>query len=93
MKFASKKPVIEAERTSLILFNAKNNWKDLPEWIKDSYEKGNIVFLPDSLLIKTSQGDHTAVYSSWIIKEINGEISVCRDDTFRESYCLVEKKT
>ena len=44
-KFRKKPVVIEAWEAKEIAFNAKNNWEKLPDSIKETYEKGGLVFL------------------------------------------------
>ena len=91
MKFIKNPAQVEAERVSLLLFNAKNSWKDLPDWIIKYYDKGNIVFLPESIAIKNNEGDSTAIYSDWIINE-NNHIYICKNNTFKELYKIENKK-
>ena len=92
MQFVKKPVIVDAERVSLLLFNAKNNWKDLPDWIKDQYEKGNIIFEQTTITIKATEGDRIIPYPYWIIHGSKGEIYSCRDDIFKETHELAKDK-
>ena len=82
-----KKPVeIEAVRTSDVLRAAKDNWSDLPDVISSAYEAGNILFLSDSVEIKTLEGVMTASGDDWILIGVSGEIYPCKDSIFRQTY-------
>lgn len=83
-----KLPVtIEAERVyKLLNLVSNNNWNELPGWVKDNYEKGNIVFLNNSLSIMTLEGRMNANYDDYLIKGINGEIYPCKPNIFERTY-------
>ena len=86
-----KLPVtIEAEHVYKLLNLASNDWNNLPEWVKENYEKGNIVFLNKSLSIMTLEGRMNANYNDYLIKGINGEIYPCKPNIFERTYERVE---
>jgi hypothetical protein len=86
MKFRKKPVVVEAFRVTEALYCAEHKWKGLPEWIRDAYEKGNLVFGYDTISIKTLEGVMLANKPDWIIKGIKGELHPCRPDIFEDTY-------
>jgi hypothetical protein len=86
-----KKPVeIEAIRTGEAISLAKNDWKALPQWLRDAYERGEIVICPESVSIKTLEGTMVAPVASWIIQGVKGELYPCAHDIFLATYERVE---
>lgn len=90
-KYRKKPVVIEAEHVYKLLNLTSNDWKTLPNWVKDNYEKGNIVFLNNCLSIITLEGRMTAYYYDYLIQGVNGEIYPCKPDIFEKTYDLVEE--
>lgn len=90
MKYRKKPVVIEAEKVSEILQNAAHNWSALPEWVKERYEQGGFVLLPDGINIKTLEGIMRAEKSDYLIKGVQGEIYPCKPDIFEQTYEKVE---
>lgn len=80
---------VEAVPASHLIQAAQHMWTDLPEWIRDAYDRGNIIFLPHGIHIHTLEGPLIANYDDWIIQGIRGEIYPCRQDIFNESYALI----
>ena len=84
---AKKKPIIiEFIRTSLAISLATNQWKQLPQWLRDAYEKGDVVFTPECVHIKTLEGDHRADPDDMIIQGVKGELYPCKPDIFLATY-------
>lgn len=90
-KYKKKPIVIEAEHVYKLLNNVAQNWNELPQWVKDNYEKGNIVFLNNCLSIMTLEGRMKADYYDYLIQGVNGEIYPCKPDIFEKTYELVER--
>ena len=90
-KYRKKPVVIEAEPVSILLNFASRNWSALPEWVKESYEKGNIVFLNNCLSIMTLEGRMKAGFEDYLIKGVNGEIYPCKPDIFSKTYEIVDE--
>lgn len=88
-KFTKKPIEIEAFKCSDILYNATNNWEELPKCILDGYEEGKILFGFSSIYIKTLEGEMTANIDDWIIQGIQGELYPCKPGIFQETYDLV----
>jgi hypothetical protein len=92
MAFYRKKPVvIEAERVSMLLYQASNDWYRLPIWVMAAYDSGTIVFLDKQIIIKTLEGNMTAEYSDLIIKGVKGELYPCKPEIFSQTYEYVEE--
>ncbi len=90
MKFR-KKP-IEIEAFQWLLKGNFINWKSLPKWLTEAYEKGDIFVLTDGIEIKTLEGWYKANIGDWIIQGIKGEIYPCKPDIFEMTYEPVEEK-
>ena len=84
MKYRKKPVVIEAFQWT----NKGNfvDWKSLPEWFTEAYEKGDILLLTDGVEIKTLEGQLKANVGDWIIQGIKGEIYPCKPDIFEATY-------
>lgn len=86
MKFRKKPVVIEAERCIDLLYTATNTWRELPIWFVRAYEKGELVLLPDSLCIRTLEGNMVANKNDWVICGVKGELYPCKPDIFEATY-------
>lgn len=86
MMYRKKPVVIEAENTSVLLVLASQSWENLPAWVRAEYEKGNIVFGDDKLLIKTLEGTMTAEKTDMVIRGVKGEVYPCKKDIFDATY-------
>lgn len=91
-KFRKKPVVIEAVRAGELLHAAAKDWKALPTWIQEAYEKGEIMFLPGTIAITTLEGRMTCEADSWVIRGIKGEIYPCHPDIFEGTYEPVENQ-
>ena len=82
-----KKPVeVQAVACADALRDASKYWWQLPEWLADAYERGQIVFGDKQVHIKTLEGNMTADYYDWIIQGVAGEIYPCKPEIFRQTY-------
>lgn len=89
-KYRKKPVVVEAVKVSDVMQNARWDWAGLPQWIKDEYEKGNVVFGALAIYIKTLNGDVVAKKDDIIIRDASGEIYTCKPDIFEKTYEKVE---
>lgn len=89
-KFRKKPVVIDAWRVDMLLDRAANNWYALPLEIIQGYEKGEVIFHPDGIDVRTLEGVMTAGKADWVILGIAGELYPCKDDIFRATYEVVE---
>ena len=90
MKYRKKPVEIEAEQVSMILKDSKEDWKSLPAWVSEAYEKGTLLFLPDSIEVKTLEGTMTAKNYDMLIRGVEGEIYPCKPGIFLSTYEPVE---
>ena len=90
MKFRKKPVVIEAVKASDAMKYAESNWKGLPDWLRDAYEAGNVVFARPAVIIRTLEGNMTAEPKDWIIRGVKGEIYPCKPDIFAATYDAVD---
>jgi hypothetical protein len=85
-KFRKKPVVIEAELISDLISYATNNLDKLPNWVKENYEKGKIIFLNDHISILTDEGTMSGDFNDYLIQGVNGEIYPCKPDIFEKTY-------
>lgn len=85
-KYRKKPVVIDAERTSVLLHGAKDDWGALPDWFVKAYENGVLVLLAKSVQIKTLEGTMTSEKDDWVIRGVQGEIYSCKPDIFEQTY-------
>lgn len=90
MKYRKKPVVISAWPVKDILRDAQNNWQALPEEIKNAYEKGDFVFTPDSIHVKTLEGVHITGKDDMLIQGVKGEFYGCKPDIFEATYEIEE---
>ena len=90
MKFRKKPVVINAWPVSDILRDAERNWKELPEEVKVAYEKGDFVFTPNDIHVKTLEGVHITGKGDMLIQGVKGEFYGCKPDIFAETYEAVK---
>lgn len=90
MKFVKKPIVIEAFPASTALKFAEKNWKGLPDWLVAAYEKGDVIFEADCVVISTLEGRMIASCDDWIIKGIKGELYPCKPEIFEATYETVK---
>ena len=86
MKYRKRPIVVDAEPVVRLIYLAGRAWADLPAWFVDSYERGEVLILPDGLQVKTLEGWMHANRDSWLIRGIAGELYACAGHIFRETY-------
>ena len=86
MKFRKKPVVIDAIQASYAMHYAANDWQSLPDWLRSSYDHGNILFAADHISIHTLEGDMRADPADWVIRGIKGELYPCKPDIFEATY-------
>lgn len=58
-----------------------------PEWLVCEFGQKVLFFdKPDTLTIKTLEGDHRASIGDYIIKGVQGELYPCKPDIFEQTY-------
>jgi hypothetical protein len=88
---AKKKPVIiEAELISDLIMYATNHWDKLPDWVKENYENGKILFIHDHIEIFTAEGRMRGEKDDYLIRGIKGEIYPCKPDIFKATYEIID---
>lgn len=82
-----KKPVvINAWPVSDILQDAEKNWQELPPEVKSAYEKGDFIFTPTDIHVKTLEGVHITGKGDMLIQGVKGEFYGCKADIFEATY-------
>ncbi len=77
---------VQAAHISDITLAASASWSDLPRWVVDAYEKGDLIFLSDGVLISTPEGQMRGDQGDWLIHGAKGELYPCRADIFAATY-------
>jgi len=90
-KFRKKPIVVDAEIISGLIEAAKSNWDLLPDWVKENYEKGKIIFEHKQISIRTDEGLMIGNLGDYLIHGVNGEIYPCKPDIFKKTYDLYKK--
>lgn len=84
--FRKKPVVVEAIPVAEALQAASRSWFDLPSWLIEAYEHGNVIFGQDRVEIATLEGRMTAGMGDWIIQGVQGELYPCKPDIFEATY-------
>ena len=85
-----KKPV-EIEAVKFLGYPSNNSFDHIPEWLKESFGREVLFFgEPNTLTIKTLEGDHLALEGDYIIRGVKGELYPCKPDIFEMTYEKVE---
>lgn len=94
MSIYRKLPVeIEAEKVKDLLYGFKHNFKLLPKWVVENYEKGIINTITDNeFLVKTLEGTMQATINDYLVKGVNDELYPCKIDIFEKTYELVKSE-
>lgn len=85
-KFRKKPVVIEAWDAHQLLIDAASHWPALPRQIRDAYERGDVIFARDFIVIKTLEGEHRADPADKVICGVKGELYPCNPEIFEETY-------
>ena len=86
MKFRKKPVVIEAWRVGDLIFMAQHAWRDLPATVAESYERGDLLFLPDRIDVRTEEGTMRGETTDMLIRGVKGEFYPCKPDIFAATY-------
>lgn len=91
MKYRKKQVVINAWKVRAVLEYAEKNWNELPKEIKDAYERGEFVFTPEGIHVKTLEGVHITGKDDMLIQGVKGEFYGCKPDIFEITYDAVNQ--
>lgn len=87
---ARKKPIeVDVARISDLLTAAANDWTALPEWVRDAYDRGEVIFERGCISIATLEGRMTGQRGDWLIKGVLGELYPCAGPVFPKTFDLV----
>lgn len=90
-KYQTLPSVIEAEKASDLLDKAANAWAELPDWVKSSYEKGNLIFADGKIHVNGIHGWNIALKKDYVIKGTdNGICVMCRAEEFAKTFQPVQ---
>lgn len=91
-KFIKKAISVDAELISELIHNAGHNWGALPIWVREHYEKGDIIFCNDCIHINTLEGTMVGFKDDMLIQGINDEIYPCKLDIFNKTYDKIDEE-
>jgi hypothetical protein len=89
-QFMHTPTVIEAVLCSDAIKYSKGDWKSLPSWLSEKYERGEVIFRSAGIDMKTLEGWLTAQPTDWIIKGVLGEVYPCKASAFEKLYTEVK---
>ena len=90
IRYRKKPVVIDAILSKDAIKSASQDWKSLPNWLAEAYEKGGIVFFPKGVSINTLEGTMTACPEDYILCGVKGEIYPCKPEIFLATYDRVD---
>jgi hypothetical protein len=85
-KYRKKPVVIEAIRASEALHFAAHDWKMLPDWLLEAYDRGGVVFARDEITVTTLEGVMRCDAGDMLIRGVKGELYPCKPDVFAATY-------
>ena len=85
MKFTKKPVTIDAWGVITLLGIARYDHM-LPDSVHQAWERGDIIFNGDHIVIRTLEGDMVAKPGDMLIRGIQGEFYPCKPDIFAETY-------
>lgn len=89
-KFRKKPVVIEAFKVSEAIDVATSNFGVMPDWLRNAYDGGKVLFCSDHVVIQTLEGEHRGNFDDWIIQGVAGELYPCKPDIFAATYDPVD---
>lgn len=92
MKYRKKPVVIEAVQfNGFRKENGQVNLSERPDWLVSKFGKEILFFdKPNTLTIRTLEGDMTASVGDYIIQGLNDELYPCKPGIFEKTYEAVE---
>lgn len=91
MAMFRRKPLeIEAIRVRDALRAARFQWGELPDWLVEAYNQGDVIFAASFVSILTLEGWYDYSLDYWLIRGVQGELYGCRDDVFQLTYEPIE---
>lgn len=85
-KFRKKPVVIDAWPVSELCQAAGRSWDELPKPVAVAYDKGDLIFCPSGIEVKTLEGWMTGNLGDQLIMGVKGELYPCKDEIFKMTY-------
>lgn len=86
-KFKKKPtPEVEAAQIGDLIEIVKTDWSLLPSWVADLFEKGNLLFGNNHIIVTTSGGSVVGDFTDWLVQESPNEVRPCNASTFASDY-------
>lgn len=88
MAYYIKKPIkiqaVAIERDAVI------NISNYPEWVKEKYVEGNILFKPNTFKVNSLEGWMESRYDSYLVLGPRNEIYIVQKEIFESTYDKVD---
>lgn len=82
-----KRPLeVQAARVDRLILDARYAWDDLPPWVREAYERGDVIFLNDMINVRTLEGVMEAPADWWIVQGVKDELYPCAPHVFAASF-------
>lgn len=89
----TKKPVtIEAVRVKDLLRDSKVPWVELPKWVRQAFDRGELLIGVDRVVLTTPQGRVKAARRDWLVQDGLSAVSAAKADDFKEAYVAVDAR-
>lgn len=87
-RYRKKALEIDAEPVRTLLRQAATDWQSLPAWVREAYDRGEVIFNADHIRVRTGHADDwaTAENGDFVVRGVKGEIYPCQPDVFADSY-------
>lgn len=91
MKYQKIPQEVEAIQVTVLIKLSKRQWSQLPEWVQDAYESGNLIICPEYIQIKSMMDNTWANGTSteFLIREPDGYMYIRGEKRFKELFELV----
>jgi hypothetical protein len=88
-KYKHKPLVVEAILCKEALYGFSQEWKALPKWLADHYEKGGVVPTPKGVFLPLGKTSILVNPEDWIVRNEAGDVYFYRAEEFATRYELV----
>jgi len=87
MLYKTKRPAaVQAIQVVQAVECARARWSDLPQFLIEAYNRGEVIFAPTSVMIMREQSRATAAPRDWLVCDATGQVDVVSDHLFQELF-------
>lgn len=88
MKIIEKSKITEAIQCGKAFAVAKIKWKDLPVWLRDAYESGQLVFGDNFITVQIPNQKLLCAFD-WYLAYCNGDFKVITQKELKKDYQIL----